>query len=226
MQGDQVQIFRFHSQEIGRRPSDERIAEAVKPILAQLVALCNCGVNRVCPYVWRERGVKLAVKASDIFGTRKIPDTCLYNTEAVGVMERSEIVEVFQVVICVLRDELGGAVITAMNNSVADHAYVVLAGYLRKIGVLDKRLEEGTEGVSLADCLHAQLSPSFDLLTVPRVAERRWGCCQATYLGFGKLDRSPTQLGTVDRDFHRRRTGIDGEYYFPHPGPNLVTNRQ
>jgi hypothetical protein len=93
VEGNQVQLVRSLSQKLGRSPSDEGVADAVEPVLAQLAAVGNSRVDRVSADVRGDGRVELTVEAGNVAGAGKVTYAGLDDAEAVGVVERGQFVE-------------------------------------------------------------------------------------------------------------------------------------
>lgn len=171
VQGDEVDLVAGLAEELGGRARDEGVADAVEAVLAETVALCDFGVNGIGADMVGEGRVELAVEAGDIVGGREVVEAGADDGQAVGVVQRGEVVEVFNVVLGLGRDELGFRKVSAVDDAVADDPDIVLALDLGQVGVVDEGLDDDVKGIALADGLTADLLVLVDRLAVPRVGQ-------------------------------------------------------
>lgn len=171
VQGDKIDFVAGLGEEVGGGPGDEGVADAVETVLAQAVALCDFGVDGVGADVIGEGRVELAVEAGDVVGSGEVVEAGADDGEAVGVVQRGEVIEIFNVVLGLGRDELWFRKVPAVDDAVAYDADVVLALDLGQVGVVDEGLDDDVKGIALADGLTADLLLLFDHLAVPRVGQ-------------------------------------------------------
>jgi hypothetical protein len=171
VQRDEVDVVAGLAEELGGGARDEGVADAVEAVLAQAVALCDVRVDGVGADVRGEGRVELAVEAGDVVGGGEVAKAGLDDGEAVGVVQRGEVVEIFNVVLGLGRDELGFREVPAVDDAVAYDADVVLAVDLGQVGVFDEGLDENVKGIALADGVTADLLVLGDRLAVPRVGQ-------------------------------------------------------
>lgn len=74
MQGNNTRLaFRF-PQEICHSPSDKSIANAMKPVLPQLIFLGNLLINWICANMLWDGLMELTVKVGDVFRAGELLD--------------------------------------------------------------------------------------------------------------------------------------------------------
>ena len=130
MQGNDVEGPRIPLQELRDGSRDEGVAYAVESILAQAVLARDVLVDGVRGDVRRDGGVELGVEAGDVDSAGQLLETGIDNIQGCAVMQRGQVAQGLEVVICVLGDDLGGLVVPAVDDAVAGNGDVIGGGNL------------------------------------------------------------------------------------------------
>jgi hypothetical protein len=99
VQRDDVEVVGLLAQELGRRARDEGVADAVEAVLAQAVGARDLLVDGVCADVLGDGGVELAVEAAHVARLGEVLDAQPHDPQAVGVVERRQVVEALQFIV-------------------------------------------------------------------------------------------------------------------------------
>ncbi len=209
VQRDDVDVVARLAQELGCRTRDEGVADAVEAVLAQTVVAGDLLVDGVGADVLGDGGMELTVEAGHIARRGQRLDAQLDDAQAVGVVERGQVVEIFEVMVGAIGYQLRLGVVAAVDDAVADDADVVFVLDVGHLVVPDEGVEDETEGIPLAADLTVNFAILEDGPVTPLVFERRRGGRQAVHLGLGDPYGRLSLLGAVDGDLHRRGAGID-----------------
>ena len=150
MERNDIGVFDPLAQEIGRGARDEGIADAVEPVLAQVVAARNVLVDGVRADVLGDGVVELRIETGNVERRLgQVAHAAVDNDQAGRVVQRGQVVELLQVVVGLVRDQLGPDKVAAVHDAVTHVGDVFFGGDLGHAGVVDQGLEEDVEGIGL-----------------------------------------------------------------------------
>lgn len=211
VQGDDVEVRGVLAEEAGDGADDEGITDAVEAVLPELVVAGDLGVDGVGADVRGDGGVELGVEVGDVEGAGQLVHAGLDDAQRVGVVQRRQVRDLPQVVVRVLRDDLGRLVVAAVDHAVARYGYVALGRDLGQLPVPRQHVEDSLEGVVLALDLAVRRRHVFKYLDIsPHVRQLRRRRRQTAYLGLGQLLGQFPVPRRVHRDLDGARPRVDG----------------
>lgn len=128
---------------------DEGVGNAVESVFTEFVLARDALVDGVRVDVGGHSAVEGRVKVGDVFRVGEDVGDCADDAEGRGVVQWSEVTELFDVVVCFFVDDLALGIVTAMDNTVTGEADVFLFAKFGEALVVGEVVEDVAKSIFL-----------------------------------------------------------------------------